>query len=338
MSSVKQLSELQHGQSADFFAQLFRKDAATTRQGRPFFNVQFRDNRRQASSKIWEGSPHELACRDQWKVGHFYKIRGTFQETAYGSQIEILRIRVVEDADAESGFDPLLCQPVAENNSAEMFDHLLDLVDREITTPELKKLVTAIFEQNRERLEALPGAVHHHHAYAGGFLEHVYSVSRNVLYLIDTYRGHHASLRDNLTRQLAVAGSLLHDIGKLSELDAEAGNTAYTTAGELIGHIALGRDIVRDMAKQLEIEAPWLIRLEHLVLSHQGSPQHGSPKQPMTWEANLVFWADELDGNIYRLAQTFEQSETNDPIIPNKNPFGRRVFRGELPADSESSA
>lgn len=338
MATVKQLGELQHGQSADFFAQLIKKDSATTRQGRPFFAVEFRDNRRNATSAIWEGSSHELACRDEWKVGQFYKIRGTFQETAYGAKIEILRIRAVEEADTDSGFNPLLCQPVAENDSGEMFDHLLDLVEREITTEDLKSLIIAIFEQNRERLESLPGAVHHHHAYAGGYLEHVYSVTRNVLYLIEMYRGQHPSLRDPLTQELALAGALLHDIGKLRELDEDAGNTAYTVAGELIGHIALGRDIIRDMAKELEIDAPWLVRLEHLIVSHQGTPQHGSPKSPMTWEANLVYWADELDGNIYRLAQTFEQAETNDVVIPNRNPFGRRVFRGELPLESESSA
>ena len=337
MANVKQLSDLQHGQSADFFAQLCKKVPGTTRQGRPFFSVEFRDNRRQASTAIWEGSPHELACRDQWKVGHFYKIRGTFQETAYGAKIEILRIRGIEEADAESGFDPLLCQPTAENDSSEMFDHLLDLVDREITTPELRTLVTTIFEHNRQRRESLPGASHHHHAYAGGYLEHVYSVTRNVLYLIDTYRGQHTSLRDPLTQQLAIAGALLHDIGKLHELDADAGNTAYTTAGELIGHIALGRDIVRDTAKELEIDASWLVRLEHLIVSHQGTPEHGSPKQPMTWEANLVFWADQLDGNIFRLAKTFQQPETNDPIVARPNPFGRKVFRGDVAMEPESS-
>ena len=338
MATVKQLSELQHGQAGDFFAQLWTKQKAVTRQGRPYFALQFRDHRRTVASSIWEGSPLEEECRDTWKAGHFYKIRGSFQESRFGPQIEIQRLRPVEDEDTESGFDPLLCQPTSESDSAELFDRLLDLMERELETPDLRALVMTIFEQHRERLEAMPGAVHHHHAYAGGFLEHIDSVTRNVLFLLDTYRGEHPSLRDPLTRQLAIAGALLHDIGKLRELDAEAGNTAYTTSGELIGHILQGRDLVRETAQTLAVDAPWLVRLEHLLISHQGKPESGSPKRPMTWEANLVFWADELDGNIFRLAQALEQATPDEPFVRGKTPFGHTVYRGELTHESEPSS
>ena len=214
---------------------------------------------------------------------------------------------------------------------------MLDLIDREIQTTALHQLVTEIYQQNRARLEELPGALHHHHAYAGGFLEHVYSVTRNVLYLLDTYRGQHPSLNDPLTRHLAVAGGLLHDIGKLAELDGEVAHTAYTVSGELVGHIVLGRDLVRDMARALEIDEPWLVRLEHLILSHQGKFENGSPKSPMTWEANLVHWADELDGNVFRLAQAIQQEETADSFVPRTSSFGRKVYRAPVPVLSDSS-
>jgi len=336
---VDRLAELRHGQEADFFAQLFQKDRRLTRQGRPYYLLEFRDQSRNIAATIWEGSSHETACRDEWTVGHFYKIRGTFQETIHGGKIEIKLLRPVDDTDHENGFDPATCQPSSEADTQELFDHLLDLVDQEIKTPELHSLVTTILEANRERLETLPGALHHHHAYAGGFLEHIYSVTQNVLYLLNTYRGQHASLRDPITRELAVAGALLHDIGKLAELDADVANTAYTPRGELIGHINLGRDIVRDTARDLEIDLnlAWLLRLEHLVLSHQGTAANGSPKPPMTWEANLIYWADELDGNIYRLAKACEQQDDGDPFVPKSNPFGRRIYRGDLPPQSEES-
>ncbi|WDI43067.1 3'-5' exoribonuclease YhaM family protein [Bremerella sp. P1] len=337
MNQVDRLAELRHGQEADFFAQLFQKDLRLTRQGRPFYLLEFRDRSRNIAATIWEGSSHESACRDQWTVGHFYKIRGTFQETIHGGKIEIKLLRPVEQGDHESGFDPATCQPSSEADTQELFDRVLDLVDQEIDTPELHSLVTTILETNRERIETLPGALHHHHAYAGGFLEHIYSVTQNVLYLLNTYRGQHSSLREPITRQLTIAGALLHDIGKLAELDGEVANTAYTPEGELVGHIVLGRDLVRDTARDLGIElnSPWLLRLEHLVLSHQGTAANGSPKAPMTWEANLIYWADELDGNIFRLAKACQQQDDGTPFVPKSNPFGRRVYRGDLPSQPE---
>ncbi|MFA8017867.1 3'-5' exoribonuclease YhaM family protein [Bremerella cremea] len=338
MIQTMPLSELQHGQHADFFAQLFKKERALTRQGRPYYSLEFRDARRNVAAVIWEGTPHELPCRDQWTVGRFYKIRGRFSETTLGGKIEISMLREVGDDGHEAGFDPLLCQPVSADDPQELFDELLNVIDQEITIPDLHQLVTTIYQTHRERLAGMPGAMRHHHAYAGGFLEHVYSVTRNVLYLLNTYRGLHASLRDTLTRELAIAGALLHDIGKLWELDEEVANTAYTIPGELIGHILLGRDLVRDTARELEVDGPWLLRLEHLVVSHQGGPDHGSPKSPMTWEANLVYWADQLDGNMFRLASAMEQEGDHGSFLPRSNPFGRRVFRGELPTESETSA
>ena len=337
MGIVASLADLRHGQTADYLAQLSKKESCLTRQARPFTKAVFRDRFREVTATIWEGSPLEKSCRDAWQIGRFYKVRGVFQESIHGPRIEIQRLREVEEADRQVGFDPLHCQPGSRHDTGELFDALLDLIDREIQTPALNRLVIGIYEQNRARLEELPGALHHHHAYAGGFLEHVYSVTRNVLFLLETYRGQHPSLNDPLTRHLAIAGGLLHDIGKLAELDGEVAHTAYTVPGELVGHIILGRDIVRETARALEIEESWLVRLEHLILSHQGKFENGSPKLPMTWEANLVYWADELDGNVFRLAQAIQQEDNADPFVPRTSSFGRRVYRGAVPVLSESS-
>lgn len=337
MNLIGRLADLQHGQLADFFAQLSSKERSLTRRGQPYYRLEFRDQSRGVAATIWEGSPLEEPCREEWTVGHFYKVRGRFDESIFGGLIEISKLRPVEPADEKDGFDPAGCQPSSQSDPQQILDRLLDIVDREIETKELHALVTSILESNQERLQTLPGALHHHHAYAGGFLEHCYSVLQNVLYLIETYRGQHASLREPIVRELAVAGAILHDIGKLAELDGDVANSAYTTAGELIGHISLGRDLIRDTARQLEIEAEWLLRLEHLILSHQGSAEHGSPKLPMTWEANLVYWADQLDGNVFRLAASIQQ-DGEGKFVSRPNPIGRRVYRGDSPSKPDSSS
>src|SRR5690606_29252006 len=115
-----------------------------------------------------------------------------------------------------------------------------------------------------------------HHAFAGGFLEHVLSVTRTAVYLAEKYDEYYPRL--GLSKDLVVAGAILHDIGKLLELDVQPEGATYTPSGRLVGHILLGRDLVRQKACQIEgFDPEVLLRLEHVIISHQGLPEWGSP-------------------------------------------------------------
>jgi 3'-5' exoribonuclease len=174
----------------------------------------------------------------------------------------------------------------------------------------------------------LPAATRNHHAFAGGFLEHVASVVRNARMLVDKYATDYADLRPPLSRDLVIAGAVLHDIGKLRELEMSDGAPAYTAAGELIGHVLMGRDIVREAAVVRNLDPELLLRLEHIIVSHQRLPEWGSPKPPMTPEALLVHYADDLDAKFQIMYAALHDDPQPGPFTSHNNPIKQKFFRG----------
>ena len=121
----------------------------------------------------------------------------------------------------------------------------------------------------------------------------------------------------------------LADIGKLRELSAEPTGAEYTPEGELIGHMPLGRDIVRRAAAEIDLDADTLLRLEHLILSHQRLPEWGSPKPPMTPEALLVHYADDVDAKYHMIYRILRDDTNPGPLTSSKNLLRQKFYRGE---------
>ncbi|MCH7753414.1 MAG: TraI domain-containing protein, partial [Planctomycetes bacterium] len=221
------LAELIHGQESNFFALLSAKEELTTRDGKPYFRVAFRDAGREVSFPIWNDTSWSTACREQWTVGEFYKLRAQYRETNYGGQLEIRKIRPVTPEDEAEGFDPAMCLPQSRFDPAEMFDELTDLVKQSIDNEQLAELVLAILTEYRETLLVLPAAKYNHHAHLGGFLEHVLSVAKTCVYLADKYAEAYPEMQPPLDKGLVVAGGVLHDIGKIRELTVTPSGTEY---------------------------------------------------------------------------------------------------------------
>src|SRR3954471_15378882 len=144
------LFELIDGQEGEFFALLSEKQELKTRDGKPYYRVTFRDARRDVSFPIWSDAPLAETCRVHWNPGQFYKLRATLRQSNYGPQLEIKKIRPVEDGDRKDGFDPSMCQPASRFDPVEMFAELMNLVDSRVKNKALRKLVTDILEQHRE--------------------------------------------------------------------------------------------------------------------------------------------------------------------------------------------
>lgn len=321
------LSELSDGQEADTFALLSAKSEQSTKDGKPYWRVSFRDAKREVSFPIWNNSPHYDACREQWKVGSFYKIRGQYRETSFGPQLEIRNIRLATPDDKKDGFDEWMCMPRTKFDQAQMFEQLVELAKTEIRDARVATFAVELLLENKEVLLSLPAARRNHHAFVGGWLEHVLSVTRNAVFLADKYGRDYPELDPPLSRDVVVAGAILHDIGKVLELSTSPAGAEYSPAGELIGHILLGRDMVRQAAERHGIEGETLLRLEHIVVSHQRLAEWGSPKPPMTPEAILVHFADDVDAKFQTVyAALMEKGD--GPFTSGKNPLGYKIFRG----------
>jgi 3'-5' exoribonuclease len=154
------------------------------------------------------------------------------------------------------------------------------------------------------------------------------SVTRSCVQLAAKYDDYYPDLKPRLNRGLAVAGAILHDIGKLREIEETSTGAEYTASGNLIGHILQGRDIVREAAVGREIDPDLLLRLEHIIVSHQRLPEWGSPKPPMTPEALIVHYADDLDAKYHMIVQILRDDTSAGPVTSKKNALGQKVYRG----------
>jgi 3'-5' exoribonuclease len=322
------LCELAPGQEGDFFALLSAKEELTTREGKPYFKVTFRDAGREVSTPLWHDSAWAAECRASWEAGAFYKLRAVYRETNFGPQLEIKKIRAVTEADAAEGFDPLMLQPRSRFEPAKMFEELVGLAKERIADEPLRKLTIDILQANREALLSLPAATRNHHAYVAGWLEHTLSVTRTATYLADKYDEYYPEMSPRLDKNLAIAGAILHDIGKLREYEQQPAGAIYSAEGALIGHMLQGRDIVREAAAGRNLSAETLLRLEHVVIAHQGRPEWGAPKVPMTPEALIVHYADDLDAKYNMLFATLRDDKSPGPMTSKKNQLYQQVFRG----------
>jgi 3'-5' exoribonuclease len=327
---ITPLSDAEPGQQADCFVVLAAKDRAKTRDGKPYFRVSFRDAARKATAMIWNDTRWFADCESAWQAGGFYKIRCRYEENQYGPQIDLLQIREVTDDDAADGFDPADFFVTTRFDPQEMFAELLDIVDEHITDEPLKQLVVNLLKDNEAQIKDSAAAVRNHHAFRGGFLEHVLSVTRTCQYLADKYLAYYPETDPPLSKSLVVAGGILHDIGKLRELESQPQGFAYTAEGRLVGHILLGRDIVREYASAIdELDAETLLRLEHIIIAHQNLPEWGSPIAPHTPESLLVHYADDIDAKYHMMATALElPPEEGEEFTPRDNPLRRAIFRG----------
>jgi 3'-5' exoribonuclease len=328
---IARLCELEPGQHADCFALLVKKDRGQTRDGKPFYRITFRDAHRTATSMVWADGGWFDDCEHHWQPGQCYKLRVRYLENQYGPQLELEKLRPTEEADRAAGFEPSEFYPSSRFDPAALLADLIALAEKEILDLPLRRLTVELLTDHAEQLPTMAAAMYHHHAFRGGFLEHVLSVTQTAVYFADKYRAAYPELQPPLSKSLVVAGAILHDIGKLIELVQQPHGADYTPAGRLIGHIVLGRDLIRAKAAMIpEFDAEILLRLEHLILSHQGTPEWGSPVAPSTPEALLVHYADDLDAKFQMIvaALSTEPVPGQEQFTSKDNPLRRRIFRG----------
>lgn len=328
--SLQLISDLQPGRKGDCFALLSDKQKGETRDGKPYYRCQFRDQIRTATAMIWSDSTWFETCEANWNPGDCFFLRCRYSETQYGPQIDIERIRPLQDEDLQAGFDPGVLLPKSRYDPASMFAELIKIVTSEVENPALQELVLTILNDHAEQVQTFPAASRNHHAYRSGFVEHVLSVTRTALHLAHKYRSDYAELTPPLSVDLVVAGAVLHDIGKLRELAAHPHGADYTAEGRLVGHILLGRDLVKEYARQIDtLDPETLLRLEHIIISHQNLPEWGSPIAPHTPEALLVHYADDIDAKFQMMASALREAAQEDTEFTSRNnPLRRSVFRG----------
>jgi 3'-5' exoribonuclease len=256
--------------------------------------------------------------RDEFDNGDFVKVQG--RTDLFNGRIQLLveRIRRINpDQDKADGFREEDCVLCASRPVEEMWAELQGLIEH-VRDPHVRELLRRLTAEHEAKLRIWPAALTVHHAYRGGFLEHILSVARSALTLGASY---------GANQDLLTAGALLHDIGKLEELDYERATT-YSRDGNLVGHVTLGTILVRTVMMSIP-DFPDILRsqIEHLIVSHHGRKEYGAPVEPMTIEAMILSAADDLDAKINQVRQALAEDGEGE-FTPYHTRLGRVLWRG----------
>ena len=333
-TAIVRLSDLVDGQEGEFFAALVKADKGTDKHGNPYYKCHFRDKRATRVAPIWSSDPL-LPLVDGWKPYAGYRIRAKAEDSKFGPQIKILECREVVAEDAEDGYEFSDLVESSKYPPGSCYARIMGFVDGQIRRPELARLVREILGENAELLQKMPAAQSMHHGFSGGLIEHVWSVTRVCTMLVKHYAEYYDGLNPPLDRDVVVAAAILHDIGKLRELDYHPVEAKYTKHGTLIGHIVLGRDMIRDKAREIgEFPEETLLLLEHAILAHHGRMEYGAPKEPSTLEALIVHYADEIDAKINAVAGERMRSTTEGEFTGKIFAVGNRTFYKGIPREA----
>jgi len=241
-----------------------------------------------------------------------------------------LRIETIRRHDGP--FDLRDYLPRSPHDAESLYGALLDRLRRMKEGP-LLQLLLAVMEDPEiaRRYKLAPAAMRYHHAYLGGLLDHVTSLVR----LGDRVADHYPAL----DRDLLLAGLVLHDLGKIEELHYE-GVFRYSTRGQLLGHIVIGLETVRKkIAGIAGFPAGLRDRIEHIILSHHGKLEFGSPKEPMFAEALAVHYLDDLDSKLESIRAQYEEDQDRPGAWTTRNrALGRELLKREAAEPAAGAA
>jgi 3'-5' exoribonuclease len=279
--------DFEDGQDLDQVLLVRELERRTKRDGEPFLNVTLGDRTGQVSAKVWEDVEEFIAMCAPGTPLH---VEGRFAiHPKWGAEVKLRALST--PAPNTFALDDLT--DGAPRAASQMEADLRELIAT-VQNPDLRRLLDAVLGPDTEtwrRYRAAPAAKRYHQAYAHGLLEHSLTVAQSVGALSATFPG--------IDRDIAVTGALLHDIGKLDAYTSTPPAFDLTDAGRLQGEIALGYYFVRQAIAQLAGFPPELEEaVTHIILSHHGSLEHGSPVVPCTREAMLVHMIDNLGGRL----------------------------------------
>lgn len=260
------------------------KIMAMAKNGKPYMNLRLMDKSGDVDAKIWDNVD---ALDKHFEKDDFVQVRG--KASVYMNKMQVVVAEIGKIPEEQVNLADFL--PESPRDSAEMQCELREVVAA-LANPYLRGLMEAFLAD--EPFMGLycmaPAAKGMHHVYLGGLLEHSLALVKLVKAIVPLYGG--------INEDLLVTGALLHDVGKIHEMSFERAFD-YTDAGKLLGHITIGVELVEDKIRQVEgFPRELAILLKHMLLSHHGQYEYGSPKRPKTIEATILSYLDDMDSKI----------------------------------------
>lgn len=297
MARLPRIAELEPTSAGAGFFLCARKERRVGKGG-PFLVLVLQDVSGEIGGKVF--TDVEIADA-QFDAGEFVAVQG--KGNLFNQRLEIIvdKIRRVIPDDARIGFREEDCIPSSPRPVDEMWAELTARVAG-VADPHIRELLERLMTRHADRLRIWPAARQMHHAYRSGLLEHILKIMEIGVFLADAY---------GARRDVVVAGAFLHDLGKLDELTYDVA-TDYSLVGNLLGHIAIGAGMVRDATREIPgFPEELALELQHLVLSHHGARELGSPVLPSTVEALILAAADDFDAKMHQVRRHLTKDDSD---------------------------
>ncbi len=274
-------------------------DRKTSSKGDSYLDITLGDSDGEINAKLWRYVPE---LHGEYEANQIVKVRGVISEYNGSDQLKIDRIRHTSLEDNVRAEDFVKS---ADYSGEQMFNELLNIANN-FKDNDLKTIVTAILNDNRQRILYWPAAFKLHHAVRGGLLLHTLSIVRLAQVVCKIYTF--------VDEELLISGAILHDIAKLQEYTvADSGiATGYSVEGNLLGHLTMGAMVVNEYAKKLGINHKTAMLLEHMLISHHGEPDFGAAVRPSFIEAELLSELDLMDSRVYEMKEAIEATAPDD--------------------------
>ena len=294
------------GETIDEFLLIKQSVKGVTTTGNPFMSLVLQDKSGDIEAKLWDTKDeHEKLFAAETIVrvgGEIHNYRGK-------NQLRIKSIRPAKPEENQSIGDLL---PASEKSTEQLFEEIMQYLF-EMENPQIQRITRHILKKHQQSVLTFPAATRNHHDYVSGLADHVVSMLRLGKALLGIY--------PTLNKDLLYAGIILHDIGKVFELSGPIATT-YTVEGNLLGHISIMVTEISKTAEELEIEGEEVMLLQHMVLSHHGKEEWGSPKRPMIKEAEMLHYIDNIYAKMMMLDRALEKTkpgEFSERLFPLEN-------------------
>lgn len=317
----RSVSQLGHQETVNEVFLAAEKQLRPNRNGNLYLQMELSDRTGTISARMWNAS--ESIYRS-FENGDYVRVEGSTQLFQGAMQLIATRITPVNAKEiAEDDFTPLPAVKVDK-----LLVRLGELL-RSTTNTHLRNLAECVLmdEDLMAKLIRAPAGIKNHHAYRGGLLEHVVSLMEVISRVAPCY--------PQIDRDLLLTGALLHDMGKVDELSYER-ELAYTDEGQLVGHLVMAVGMLERKIHDAErlsgetFPAETALRLKHMIVSHHGEYEYGSPKLPMTVEAVALYCLDNLDAKVFSFQQQLRDDPNVDSAWTHFNPnLGRKLFKGQ---------
>jgi 3'-5' exoribonuclease len=314
------VQQLTDGETLEEIYLVTEKQLRANRNGNLYLQLELRDRTGAISARLWNAGEHLFRSFEE---SDFLRIKGKVQLFQGALQLILSHLERVTDDEVELA-DFL---PHTEHDVSKLFERLRHVLMR-LENPHLRALIECFLMDDEFVRDfcKVPAGIRVHHAYLGGLLEHVVTLLDAAERVLPLY--------PHLDRDLLLAGVFLHDIGKVREL-SYGRVFGYTDPGQLVGHVVIGVEMLNEKVARVPdltgepFPAELLLRLKHMILSHHGTYEFGSPKLPMTPEAIALHCLDNLDAKVHLFTRDIREDRNQASAwTPFNQALQRRLFKG----------